>query len=323
MFKSAKKFMNYLNNIQNNMNNKLENNFKNLNIKKPVYNIIILSDGRLCSCSSENINIYNKQNFDIDLQISDNYGFIFHTQLSNNNIISCCNDKTLKIYDIKNNKPYLLYTLIGHNKKVLKIIEIKNKQLISCSADKTMKIWEFKNNQYICINTLNISSKDETDTNILKINDNKLISSAYDDNIIKFWDIKNNFKEISTLNNIVVGSGRNSMIMFNDNILIIGGGFKLNGIYLINTDTYQLISQFHKNIIYVSSVIQLLNGNILIGCCEVGNKYSIIECKYENNNLIKLQSKEKAHTDCICGLIETNDRTIISCSSDNLIKFWA
>ena len=83
-----------------------------------------------------------------------------------------------------------------------------------------------------------------------------------------------------------------------------------------------MISQVHKNIKYVWSIIELMNGNILIGCYDENSKYSLIEYKYENNNLIKILSKNNAHSSHIYGLIEMNDGIIISCSNDKSIKYW-
>ena len=183
-----------------------------------------------------------------------------------------------------------------------------------------MKIWEFDGNKYNCTNTFTISNSNSYCTNILRINKDKLVSSAYGSNYIKFWDIKNNFNEIKTLNNIETFYW-NSMCMINDNILLIGG-YSSGGIYIINTDNYEIISQVHKNIKYVYSIIELMNGNILIGCYDENNKYSLIEYKYENNNLIKILSKDNAHSSNIYGLIEMDDGMIISCSADNIIKYW-
>ena len=296
--------------------NKLQNNIRELkNHTNNVNNIIILKDGRLSSCGSDGlINIYNKQNYNVDLQIKDNCRIYYHKELSNNNIISCCYDKTLKIYENDN----LKYTLNGHNNSVCKVIELENNKLISSAGDNTMKIWEFDGNNYKCTYTLTISSINSW-TNILRINKDKLVSSAYRSNYIKFWDIKNNFKEIKTLNNIETCYW-NSMSMINDNILLIGGySF---GIYIINTDNYQIMSQAHKNIKYINSIIELKNRNILIGCYDENNKYSLIEYKYENNNLIKILSKDNAHSNNINGLIEMGDGMIVSCSEDKSIKFW-
>ena len=240
----------------------------------------------------------------------------YHKELSNNNIIACCYDKTLKIYNNNN----LIDTLNGHNNYVFKVIEMENKKLLSCAADKTMKLWEYDGNKYKNTNTFTISNN-ESNTNILRINKDKLVSSAYSSNYIKFWDIKNNFNELKTLNNIVVTWWMNGMCLTNENILLVGG-YSSNGIYIINTDNYQIIAQIHKNLQYVYSIIELMNGNILIGCEDENSKYSLIEYKYENNNLIKLFSKDNAHTSYIYSLIEMNDGIIISGSSDNKIKFW-
>jgi len=297
--------------------NKLQNNIKELkNHTSNVNNIIILKDGRLSSCGSDGlINIYNKQDYNVDLQIKDNCRIYYHKQLSNNNIISCCSDKTIKIY--KNNN--LTYTLNGHKNSVCKVIELENNKLISTAGDTTMKFWEFDGNNYICTNTIVISNSNSW-TNILKINKYQLVSSAYISNYIKFWDINNNFNEIKTIN-FIENAYWNSISMINDNILLIGG-YSSGGIYIINTDNYQIISQVHKNIKYVSSIIELMNGNILIGCCDENNKYSLIEYKYENNNLIKILSKDNAHSNNINGLIEMDDGMIISCSDDKTIKYW-
>ena len=169
-------------------NNKLQNNIRELkNHTNNVNNIIILKDGRLSSCGYDGlINIYNKQNYNIDLQIKDNTYIYYHKELSNNNIISCCNDKTLKIY--KNNN--LIYTLNGHNNRVCKVIELENNKLISSAYDNTMKIWEFDGNKYNCTNTFTISNSNGNCTNILRINKDKLVSSAYGSNYIKFWILK-------------------------------------------------------------------------------------------------------------------------------------
>jgi len=280
--------------------------------------IFSIKDGRLSSCGYDGlINIYDKQNYNIDLQIKDNCNIYYHKELSNNNIISCCSDKTLKIY--KNKIVInLIYTLNGHNNDVCKVIEFENNKLISSAFDTTMKIWEFDGNKYNCINTFTISNNNSR-TNILRINKDRLVSSAYSNNYIKFWDIKSNFNEIKTLNKIET-YGLNAMCMINDNILLIGG--HSSGIYIINTDNYQIISQVHKNNKYVYSIIELINGNILIGCYDENNKHSLIEYKYENNNLIKILSKDNAHSSYIRGLIEMNDGMIISCSDDKSIKYW-
>ena len=77
------------------------------------------------------------------------------------------------------------------------------------------------------------------------------------------------------------------MKIFNENILLIGGSDN-NGIYLIDINNYQIISNILKDL-EIYSIIKLKNGNILIGC-KNNSKDSIIEYKYDNTNLIKIKS---------------------------------
>ena len=197
LFNKSYQLINSLNNLFN--INKLQNKITELkNHKSDVNNIIILKERRLSSYGYDGlINIYNKQNYNIDLQIKDNCCIFYHKELSNNNIISCCGDNTLKIY--KNNN--LIYTLNLHNHNVCKVIELDYYKLISSAYDSTMKTREFDGNKYNCTNTFTINNSNFR-TNILRINKDKLVSSAYLSNYIKFWDIKNNFNEIKTLKNI-------------------------------------------------------------------------------------------------------------------------
>ena len=65
-----------------------------------------------------------------------------------------------------------------------------------------------------------------------------------------------------------------------------------------------------------------MNGNILIGCKKENIQYNLFEYKYENNNLIKILSKDNAHSSYIYGLIEINDGMNLSSSADNIIKYW-
>ena len=219
----------------------------------------------------------------------------------------------MKIYSINNNNYNLIDTLKGHTGNIRKIIEIQDNILISCSTDdKTMKIWKMNNNKYDCINNLTISNI----LDVISINENKIVSFAVDNSII-FWD--NYFKQIKKIELKAMSYSCNSMQVINDNILLIG---VTDGIYIINTDNYQTINHFKNNISRVDSIIELSNGNILIGCYDKDSKHSLIEYKYENNELIQTKFKQAAHDGYINGLIENEDGTIISSATDNTIKFW-
>ena len=302
--------------------NTLTNNIKIINKHSSyVNNIIILKDGRLCSCSSDQkIIIYNKY-YESEITIEDNANIYYHNQLLNGNIISCCKNNTLKIYELNNKNYKLVQTLKGHNRSILKVIEINNK-LISCAWDKTIKIWEKddENDNYNCIKTLFICNNDDIRINILKINSYKIVASSNEGKCIKFFSVYDDINEITTINNINCNGWQNSMCMIKENILLIGGEYT-DGIYLIDCQQYKIISSI-KQKIYIQSIFKLYNDNILIGCKDENYNYSIIEYKYENNNLIKIKSKENAHSQAILGLAENKDGIIISSSDDRTIKLW-
>ena len=134
--------------------------FKTINKHKNfVDHIKILTDGRLSSCSEDGcINIYNKQNFKLEQKIDVGSGVVNIESLSNNNIVTCCFDGKLRIYELKDDSSKLINQLEGHTDFALKVIKTENQKLISCSRDKTLKIWEKNNNgDYNCIKSIIIS----------------------------------------------------------------------------------------------------------------------------------------------------------------------
>ena len=322
---------NFIDQTKGYINNSLNNNFitlKNYHSSN-IINIVLLNDGRLSSGSSDGIIIiYNKYNFmNIDLIIKVGSGIRFYyTQLSNNNIAVCCNDSSIKIFELSNDNKYkLLQCLEKHILEVCKVVEIKEKNLlISCSWGRDMKIWEKnENNIYENIKSLIITPINLSPTNIFRINERILLSAGSRVNIIKLWDIKNDFALITIIKNIEFNIYHSLMCMVNDNILLIGG--KSKGIYIINIKNTQIISYAEQqNIINPMSMIKLSNGNILVGCFYKNNDYiSLIEYKYTNGNLIEINSNKNIRPiRDKNALIELKNGIIISCSSDKSIKFW-
>ena len=107
-----------------------------------------------------------------------------------NKLISCSNDKTIKIWDL--NSYQCLQTLEGHTGCVKNILVYQNK-LISCSYDKTIKIWDL--NCYQCLKTYFFN------THILKAHEGLLY---YNDNntikILKYQPFYDNYyKALKTI----------------------------------------------------------------------------------------------------------------------------
>lgn len=107
----------------------------NLNIKKNLKN------------SDENKNYTELIEYFKDLSIFESIKFIAHnTQiyslliLQDGRIASCSGDKTIKIFDPKNNFNTDII-LDGHLNTVTHISQAKNEKILSCSFDYCIKIW--------------------------------------------------------------------------------------------------------------------------------------------------------------------------------------
>ena len=312
------------------------NNFKTIEFHEDyILNLIYLKDGRLSACfQSGLVKIFNKDTYDIDLSINEhsNKTVFFHLQLSNNNIVTCSADKTLKIIQLINfNKYKVIQTLIGHESCIYKALELKNGNIISCSEDGYLYIWMYsdmnnifnlKNKYLIFEGNQNYFVNSKID--IILINDRELYC-ANKDKII-FLDISENFDELNIITKI---SGINmyiygySSIIIWKNFLLIGTIYK--GIYLLNLNNHQLSGNVLNGTKWIYSILKLSNSNILIANKDE-DSYDIREFKIEKiKNKIKLKEvrvNKNAHKNCIRGIIEIKNEFIASFSNDSTLKLW-
>ena len=272
--------------------------------------------------------------------------------LSNGRLASCSRDKTIKIYDIKNNY-HCDITLEGHTDCVSYISQLDNNKLISCSYDNTIKIWSITQSSYQCDYTINNAHNDKI-YKVIPLRNNR-IASCSDDETIKIWNSNNPYNLIKTLNGhtnyvrsiiqlkdkdiLISGSDdktlrkwnlltyqcdkiidsvdccdNNSLLEIDNNRIIVGG----NRVITIVNISNDIIEHQIKNdkLYYAYSFIQLRDGNILCGC-ENG-----LICLYD----IKLNTltfkEDKIHYGGVRCLLNINKYQFISGSSDNEIKVW-
>ena len=318
-------FISEIKKIENDITNNIQNCYNTLNFHK--YNIehlTLLKDGRLSSCSSDkSIIIYSKEFIPV-IKIEDDQEIYFHTQLKNGHILSTNYKGIMKIIKLKEYSYDIIQVLTDHENSIKKVLEMKNGKLISCSRDGTLKIWKKDFDKYSCERTIEICDDIYT-MNMIFINDNEIALSVDMLNTINFMDINDDFKIKNKIENIELSLSNDSMCITKEGILIVGtdiGG----GIYLIDAIKHVLIAKIYENMHHIKAIIQLKNGNILIGGAitnEDGKKYyELFLFKYENNNLKEIEKNEEAHDDTIDCLLEMEDGTIVSGSADKTIKLW-
>ena len=279
-----------------------------------VYCLCVLKDGRLVSGSRDkSIIIYNKETYKPDLIIKEHKDSVFCiTALSSG--ISCSNDKTIKIYNIKGVQYEVLQTLNYHSNYVWKILELKNKTLVSCSYDSSIIFYLKDNNEYK--KDYQISTNGSC-SSIIQTKDNEICYSESNNKAICFYDILER-KIKATISNISKYDGcRAWFIMIKKDLLLIPGSNQLS---IINTNEYKLIRTI--NVVPNASTITgvcLLNKDMLLT-----GDYSetIRQWKIEGDNLILISKKEKTHDSDINVLLNMGNGFIASGSDDKTIKIW-
>jgi len=299
----------------NNLNTSLKNPIHTLNYHKGrVLCLSILNDGRLISSSfDKSIIIYNKTTYQPDFIINEHKGPVnYIIQLNSGILATCSGDKTIKLFNIKENNYNIIQTLNDHTNWINKIIEIENKYLISCSSDKSI-IFYLKDN-------LKYKKNSQLSTNgncycISQIKENEICYSEYGNSEkICFYDIKDR-KIKSSVSNIS-NSGCGPFIIISKDLLFISGENKIS---IINIIYYELIREIEvPNSGYINGAC-MLNKNILF---TGDNKGTIRQWKIEEDNLLLISKKEKAHNYSITNLLNIGNGHIASGSFDNSIKIW-
>ena len=282
---------------------------------KPVSILLELKDGRLLSASIDGtVNIYKKDSYEIDLSIKEHSDEIYSViQLSDERIVTCSKDSLMKVIKLSEDNKYEIESTLKSDDAVLNAIEIKNNLIISVSLDKTIKVWDLKTFKVI-------TTIEEECDNILKINENEFMTSSSKNKCIKFW---NNYQIIKTINDLKVTDIIKSILLFEDDKLLIGEDYIL---YLIDVKKYELIKSFEMNGL-VLSISKCLDGDILCTIYNSNKNNHILKYHYDNGNLNLIFEKKKAHNYFIFNCIQLKNEIIVSAerknnADSNEIKFW-
>ena len=294
---------NYIQNLSNILTIKSHNNM--------ITSIIKLNDGRLASSSFDDfVKIYEKFTFIEEIKIKEDFHILFINQFSNNIFVSCIMNNTLKFYKIENKNLINFQIYNSKNSIISKIKELKNNKLISVSDSYEIFIWDFNKNENYFIEFI---LKDEDEIwDFLEIKFNIIVVDICDQNIINFWDL-NKKQKIKTIDSIeIFGNYGNKFSLLNENILLYGS----DSIYVIDIINYKIINNFSTD--FYSNSLLVLNNNIF----SVHNNGNIYQWKFENNKLIIVNEKIKAHQNKILNIIKYNENILITSDSQGLIKIW-
>ena len=309
-------------------NNKYKKVISLNEFKDSVNAVLILSDNRLCACSSDcSIKVFDIQNSNFDLKINNikaHSDKIWCIEEIKKNVLASGGKNDIKIWLISDNYLELINSIkLAHNDYLNKIIKLDNNEFASCSRDGKVKIWSENYSEKYCINAHNsyINS-------ILKLNNGLLVSGSNGEGSLKFW----NLKDLSLYKafNDIYSTAYNNCLLEVDNILFVG---EKSGIGIYSLEKNNIKPYFYKDeklkrilsICYIGNNIIAsgsTNGNIFL--------FKIIKKKnltLENINIIKnnLNLKKEEFNFAISGITyynQYNKSFILYCSIDGSIKMY-
>ena len=209
--------------------------------------IKILNDGNLILTLKNLLKIYSKIFYEEIMNIQIFEGNIFYvTQLKNNNIVACDNNKSIKIIKLKiEEKNFEIIQNINnaHNWFITKVKKLLNNKIISICADKSFKIWNLneKTNQFFCDFYLN---EKNFILDCLQLNEKILLYSttAFKKDILIKYDLINKEKDdkIKKIRNENMGSiinVNNIKLLNNNNVVYLNNYyfsiFDLNKFFIV------------------------------------------------------------------------------------------
>ena len=277
-----------------------------------ISSLILLSDGRLASCSFDNtIKIYNRNNYyNCDLTLKGHtWNVPSICQLENNKLVSCSYDRSIKIWSIFDTSYKCDHTIIdAHSGWISKIILLPNNRMASCSDDKTIKIWN-SNHPYELLKTL--TEHNDFVISIIKLKNKKLIFSESYNHYLFVWNLAT--YQCETKMSKVACSDNNSIFELDDQRLLLGGSC----IMVLNLKNYIMEKIIpNSQITFINSFMRLRDGNILCECQEG------IMCIFDIQLFTITIEDKKIHHDHINDLLSINEYQFVSCSDDETIREW-
>ena len=170
----------------------------------------------------------------------------------NGSIISCSNDKKIKIWEENNNNKHECITILLNEDRIRSILLLSEKNILVSSGYEGTKLWNLNNFECFC-NIKDAICCGSDGLNILN-NDNIIVGGDYH-SIISIISIKSK-NIIKSINNVF---GCLGICVLDNGIFLIGGMSNNIKVYK-NYECIQEINQSHKN--WIFGFIQLQNNLI-------------------------------------------------------------
>jgi len=333
--------------LKNKKNSNQKNLFHSINLKYELINtdmirsIEFINTDHILICTLENITVYKmNSNYELikEYDIKEfNYRINYATQLSNGDLIICSLSyiNIIRLSKDESSSYDLVQKLNGKNDSynINKVIEIKEKNyLISC--DKNNLIIFAKNgetNLYEENNFINIDSEVKC---LEAIDENIFVTLEPEKECVIFYDIENN-NNIFVISNIKSAFGRYVISYLKQyNCIFVTGR---QGIYLISTEKYELITFFKVNEWISSISYDYYNDYLICGTWKKNpfneqKKYNLIiyeiaEENLENKtldsmNIREVDRKDNVHSHDIVVIKPTKEGFILTGSNDRTVKVW-
>ena len=275
---------------------------KTIELQKLVDSMVAYDQNRIILGAKDELQILNIDEGVITSLSTEHKGRInCMIKLSNNEIVTAGQDKTIKVWTIDNKNS--LETLAGHKSMIWCINEIKGDKLISGSSDNTALIWDVKSKKL----DFELYKDKEISVAIQLKTGNVLLCSS--DKLILF-----DLKSKKQLTNFEIKPGVWSLRELSDGTVAAGFGNGDIGILEVGNEIkVKLTLKGHKKT--VNSII------------ELGN-HKLVSSSDENNLILwDLTDPEakyfiEGHTENVTALTHINGNKFASVSKDKTLKIW-
>ena len=318
--------------LENKINQKIFSykELKSLKINAGICSVIILKNGNIAiGTRNGELIIYSPKNLEeickVKAHSQGNTSIYSLLELSDNTIITCGGNLTMKHYTFNTNEKKLqeIQELYCRNDSsyICRVIELSNKNLVSSDNNHILFWTKSSNNKYEIIK--DIEDFKGVIQHLFLMNE-KYVIAHNNNGVLRIYNHENDYKLEKQINNINSYAYMHRFSKLNNDLFCLGGD---EFIYIFSISKMELVSSFKLTNMKFRSILILANNTILGGAYQNEGNNHLIQFKINEQNEIKeISRKENVHSTTIWQLafLNNNDEgeKIISVSDDCYIKIW-